>query len=177
MPLAMQYLLSCPCGEKVPVTRAQAGLSITCQCGKQLSVPTVRGLSELEPVGDTASAPATARRPWGPRQSVLSLGVVIFASAVIAIIVLVQTRPPNPARRLAEESMQGRAPVQLLNDWRYFRDNEYSVDTGRTHKTMLEYANARTRNIRWLAIAAGVGLIGLVVFIAGFFVPAGRARA
>jgi hypothetical protein len=42
------HLLACSCGQKVRVANAQAGGQVACNCGKLLSVPTLRGLRDLE---------------------------------------------------------------------------------------------------------------------------------
>ncbi len=61
----MDRLLSCECGETHRVSRSQAGQEIKCDCGKILSVPTLRGLSDL-PLADAAPQEAdaiTSRQP------------------------------------------------------------------------------------------------------------------
>lgn len=75
--MAQQYLLPCPsCGAKTEVDSRQAGETIPCRCGQPLTVPTLRGLRELEPV-QSAPAPAAPARKWSPLQGVLfSLGLL-----------------------------------------------------------------------------------------------------
>ena len=46
--MSEQFLLPCSCGQKVRVGNAQAGAGVRCVCGKSLTVPTLRGLRELE---------------------------------------------------------------------------------------------------------------------------------
>lgn len=61
----MDRLLSCECGQTHRVSRSQAGQEIKCDCGKILSVPTLRGLSDL-PLADAAPQEAyanTSRQP------------------------------------------------------------------------------------------------------------------
>jgi hypothetical protein len=77
--MAQQYLLPCPaCGAKTPVDTRQAGETITCSCGNKLSVPTLRGLRELERSEDAApSAPVRAKK-WSPVQGLLfSFGLLV----------------------------------------------------------------------------------------------------
>src|SRR5688572_16997649 len=77
-----QYLLPCSCGQTVRVGRAQAGQGVACACGKQLTVPTLRGLRELEPAAPEGSAPGQAA--WGPvRGAVFSSGLVIALLAFL----------------------------------------------------------------------------------------------
>ncbi len=48
----MDRLLICECGKAHRVSRSQAGQVIQCDCGANLSVPTLRGLSDL-PLAET----------------------------------------------------------------------------------------------------------------------------
>lgn len=43
----MGFLLTCQCGKQHVVNKTQAGESISCSCGKQLEIPTLRGLTRL----------------------------------------------------------------------------------------------------------------------------------
>lgn len=99
----MEYLLTCQCGKQHVVSKAQAGESISCSCGKQLEVPTLRGLNQLPvhaPAGletgeGDSSAPGTSQPPlpnrgghrstaawqgWrGPTMAILTAVMVISA--------------------------------------------------------------------------------------------------
>jgi hypothetical protein len=68
--------LPCQCGREVVVTRAQAGGTVTCECGAELNVPTLRGLAELRPAPVVAGA---GRSNWDDRHRVgflLALGAI-----------------------------------------------------------------------------------------------------
>ena len=65
---AMQYLLPCQCGQKLPVDASQAGLRVRCACGAEPQVPTLRGLAALERATATSSA-ATAPGSLGAATS------------------------------------------------------------------------------------------------------------
>jgi hypothetical protein len=77
------YLLPCACGRRLEIDAGQAGTQIDCSCGQTLSVPSVRGLRQLEIVAEPAavdSPPAT----WNPvRGAIFSLGLLLAASALI----------------------------------------------------------------------------------------------
>lgn len=60
----MDRLLSCECGKTHRVSRSQAGQEIKCDCGKILSVPTLRGLSDL-PLAE--ADPQKSEESSGPR--------------------------------------------------------------------------------------------------------------
>jgi len=74
------YLLPCVCGKTVPVDVGQAGERVTCSCGTQLDVPTLRQLRHLP-----RATPAAEPRPaatWGPRQGIAT------ATSIIVVVLL-----------------------------------------------------------------------------------------
>jgi hypothetical protein len=82
-----QYLLPCACGQTVRVEAAQAGGRIDCVCGKELIVPTLRGLKALEPAPvDQTAARRAAGRQWSRLQGwMFSVGVML---AVLSLAVI-----------------------------------------------------------------------------------------
>lgn len=46
--MSQQYLLPCECGNKIPVTTAQAGRIVACSCGQEIKVPNLGALRQLE---------------------------------------------------------------------------------------------------------------------------------
>lgn len=48
--MVQQYLLPCECGKATPVTVAQAGRTLACDCGRDQKVPSLAVLRQLEPV-------------------------------------------------------------------------------------------------------------------------------
>lgn len=77
------YLLPCECGRDVVVSRAQAGDTVTCECGAKLSVPTLRGLAELRPAPRASGATARGRT-WDDRHRV---GFLLALGAVTCLLV------------------------------------------------------------------------------------------
>ncbi len=75
------YLLPCECGRDTVVTRAQAGDTLTCECGAKLSVPTLRGLAALRPAPVAVSARS---RNWDDRHRV---GFLLALGAVTCLLV------------------------------------------------------------------------------------------
>lgn len=59
----MDHLLTCECGLSHRVGRSQAGQQISCECGKELQVPTLRGLSEL-PLAEEKGVDASQSSAW-----------------------------------------------------------------------------------------------------------------
>ena len=82
--MPQQFLLPCSCGQKVRVSNAQAGGEVYCVCGKSLSVPTLRGLRQLEP----APAERVAKRElrWTPTHGAIFAGALLVATASVAIL-------------------------------------------------------------------------------------------
>jgi hypothetical protein len=75
-----QYLMSCDCGAKTPVSRSQAGMSLPCAgCGKSLDVPTIRNMSSLAVSVDSVGKD---KNKIGGRPSII-LG--LFAALALSI--------------------------------------------------------------------------------------------
>ncbi len=90
----MEYLLSCGCGRKIPVSRSQAGQELSCECGQRLQVPTLRGFADLpvassetlstSPRSSIKDATEGQRQAWGGwRGTVMAIAVAIFALSAL----------------------------------------------------------------------------------------------
>src|SRR5688572_6227512 len=76
------YLLPCSCGRNCEVDAGQAGSQVACGCGTVLTVPSIRGLRQLEPAATGEAKPATPS--WSPvRGAIFSLGLLLAATAVL----------------------------------------------------------------------------------------------
>lgn len=75
------YLLPCTCGKKLGVTKSQAGQSVRCACGKELEVPTLRGMAALERVGTPGAA---SPKSWNNRHRVAFLLAIAALVGVLA---------------------------------------------------------------------------------------------
>jgi hypothetical protein len=76
----MKYLLPCPaCGRQITVETGQAGQILQCGCGKQVDVPTIRGMRELETVVEES----VSRSGWNRRRGFMFVGGVV---AVIGLL-------------------------------------------------------------------------------------------
>ena len=79
-----QYLLPCSCGQKTRITAAQAGEQVACACGKTLSVPTLRGIKQLEIAPDASTR--TDARSWTPIHGVIfAVGLAIAAVGLVLV--------------------------------------------------------------------------------------------
>jgi hypothetical protein len=85
----MDHLLICECGQENIVSRKQAGQEISCSCGKQLAVPTLRGFSELPLVvrgasSSQLSSAEVAKSAWaGWKGPAFALVVFVFLGAAL----------------------------------------------------------------------------------------------
>jgi hypothetical protein len=75
--MAKQYLLPCECGKAHPVTVAQAGRVLDCDCGRKNTVPTLAGLQRLEPVEHSAAKPKPAANWSSTRGMLFVVGVLL----------------------------------------------------------------------------------------------------
>ena len=89
--MSLGYLLPCSCGKKITIQKSQAGQEVPCECGKTLQVPTLRGLSELELVQDSASASGqktksqSESRSWNPGRGIPA-AITLFLSVLFLAI-------------------------------------------------------------------------------------------
>ena len=151
--MAISHLLPCACGEKIKVDAAQAGLSVTCVCGRQLDVPTRRGLADLEIAPDDPLKNAP-RRAWGPRHGVALLGMAIAVIALGCGLLLWANAPQDfVTQRIAEADL-----IDSLRFWHSLKEGVHISDTPEN----VGFKRA-TQNYRfWMIfsfIAAGVGLL------------------
>src|SRR4051812_9149400 len=76
--MAQQYLLPCECGKATPVSVAQAGRTISCDCGREHTVPTLVGLRQLERVGGELPGKGAPPPIWNPlRGGIFVVGVML----------------------------------------------------------------------------------------------------
>jgi hypothetical protein len=177
------YLLPCTCGNKVLVDAGQAGAKVVCVCGKQLSVPTFRGLRELEVVADgPASAAAAAEdRPWSATRGFLfSAGLLVSVIAAILIsyhlYVYSQMRDGGEVYRQQhmEELRRGvddLSPVQALAEF-----DEAAKEGLKVMGTppWAHISKMRDDSYRWLIGSLIALALGLVSMFGSLLVPRGR---
>lgn len=73
-----KYLLPCSCGEKIAIESTQAGQTIRCSCGKNLEVPTMQGVRQLEQYAEIADQSATPSSIGGAAIGVALLGLILL---------------------------------------------------------------------------------------------------
>ena len=121
--MTTKYLLPCECGASVPIEVAQAGQSVSCECGRSLVVPALRAIRQLpRREGDERPTP---RRRWNAAQGTLfavgamvTLWSLLFAAYCGFLRWRIDTRPPPPdfAQQLVGQ-VDSSTPEQLYKFW------------------------------------------------------------
>jgi hypothetical protein len=73
------FLLPCECGQTTPIQVSQAGQSVRCVCGRELAVPTMRGIRELKPAA-VAPTKVSTQRNWNQTRG------MIFGAGALSIL-------------------------------------------------------------------------------------------
>src|SRR4051812_37063888 len=173
------YLLDCRCGNQVPVEIGQAGGQVTCKCGTQLDVPPLRQLRHL-PV---ATEDRKRRSPWGARQGIITLSLLVLAGLIAAIVWSRATQPavprfdPEEHLRGIEKSLQSMTPVESWEIWLSYRMRiEHGIPTYEfANRAAIEQQIAHRQSLRrTLGIAAAIA--AAIALTAAFWPkPARRA--
>ena len=159
-----RYLLPCPnCSRKLAVALVQAGERVSCECGTDVEVPTMRELRVLAPAEELVETPSTG---WNTVRGWLFVsGVVLILLAGLAHWQI------NPMRKMLDI----RAPqYQELNidldavslgeawtAWKFFRDAKLDyrntpgfVANRKRHRELSYFIYTA-----WAAAAVGFGLL------------------
>lgn len=157
------YALPCACGRTLDVERSQAGLLVRCECGREIEVPTIRGLAELEQrVSSAATQPS-----WGPRQGVIFLGLAIFAGAACYAGYRHGFPPPAPFAGVNEDvlaqEIDSWTPAQTWEMWTFLSQGMDQSE----FRQMVRYRARLDQHLRWTRVVWGVAALGLVIAIAG----------
>jgi hypothetical protein len=163
------YLLPCACGQKLPVDAGQAGTKVPCTCGKLVTVPTFRGLRDLE-IEAPASLPAGAPRPkaWSATRGLLfSAGLLV---TVVSMILLAYfgymysvVWDGGEAFKLAHiedfrNGVEVLTPEQAVAEFQQASKEGLHVEGVPPWKTI---DNVRDTSIRWLVGSGAALVIGL----------------
>lgn len=179
--MSQQYLIPCSCGQKVRVDAAQAGGHTSCACGQRLSVPTLRGLKQLEVAPALAAAPASG---WSSTQgAVFSTGLTVaLIAAVVAAVILVQYLRVSPfttdqsTRINALEAHQidhlsAADAVQVFRDWQ-------AEGLGVPHTPgWIEARQVADAMRLQMLIAGGVAGVGILAAIGAALLGPSRGKA
>lgn len=164
------YLLPCTCGRKCEVDAGQAGTQISCSCGQPLTVPSIRGLRQLETVSTPDGERETAS--WSPaRGAIFSLGLFVAAagvslSAVHGYWFYITTRSEDPAvvqLEIEHHRIDHLSPVDSVQLFRQ-EESEGLGEPNPPEWTKIDEQHESSR--RW-------GIIGMFVAGTGLLASAG----
>ena len=174
--MANQYLFPCDCGRKLTVDTFQAGEKITCECGKEIELPSLREMRMLEPA--EAEKPKQASRPsWGMPDKLLMTGIILIGCGAIGAGLLWHFWPITPPEwevdlEVIQEYTQKMSLQESMKMWdeRLGKEKWERED----HPYVIYYRVESEAFTRWLIVAAVVAGIGVVLMILSMVVPSGR---
>lgn len=167
--MTTKYLLPCECGNQVAVDATQAGLTVHCTCGKELQVPTMRGLSRCERATEEVEQPSG---DWSTGKGLILLGTIVLLLGIVGTVYAWQVAEFNQnldftlrvdyeAHRKDVEVM---SPSELWIEWvrmpRSIETMPVEDDSlgARAHERMRDQFVSRYRRFIWLGV--GVSVIG-----------------
>lgn len=174
----MRYLFSCQCGQKHSVETHQAGQMIRCSCGKQIELPTMRQILQLEQ--EANATPTRKRSSWNVRRRLTVLGVVsLMVSLALGITVwLLWPSPPvrvYNATKVHQDTM-ALTPLQSMKLW----EMVIHVPLGRLNsktaspEMLAAYQQKRARGESFAVVAAVMGVVALGMLVGAMMVPSSR---
>lgn len=170
--MSVKFLLPCTCGEKLRVGRAQAGLTVSCTCGRELDVPTQRGLEELEPAEPVAER--TSQSSWGPAQALLALGLLIAVVsgswATFRYVVPPQENPFVINPKANREIIDRLSLTQTFKFWELARDDinaEFDPFADSAEQMATSYKFSYRDYWRWTWFFFGLAAAGLILAASG----------
>jgi len=162
--MTTRYLLPCSCGEKLPVEPRQAGQTIKCRCGASLRIPPMLQMKALERAEPEPVAGQVAASPWGVRQSLALLGLVIAALALVVALRLFWIRPLPPNEPRPEAIRRQTQSLSALDAWRFWQSLRASgLDPRRPREDRI-YPEACFRYRLAMGVVFVVAALGIALF-------------
>jgi hypothetical protein len=176
--MSQLYLLPCSCGQKTAVSVAQAGGQVLCVCGKNLQVPTLRGLRELE---IAAVAPPEKKAGWSRVHgavfasglAVAAIGVVLLAMSALQygqIVGFGYTKDRTDlVLKTQELDIENMSPIQVLTEWR--KEAEEGLGD-QEEPPWSKFKRLAASNVTRIKVAAAAVIGGILVSLITLLVPA-----
>jgi hypothetical protein len=117
-----QYLVTCVCGRQLPVEVGQAGEQLTCVCGTNVAVPTLRQLRQL-PVATAAEPSPVARHSWGARQGTIAASLILATLLLLGAAASRYSEHPLPQfhpeaqTKMVDQFLTKKSPAELWQIW------------------------------------------------------------
>ena len=135
---------------------------LSCTCGATLEVPTVLQMAHLKQV-PTEPAATVPSAPWGLRQSMVLLGVLIALLGIGLTVGLFLTRPQLPD---ADEVRRRVNSYSAVESWQYYREDLRIFGPDRPSKKHDEaFAKAVFRRRVWMGVTLTLTTAGVVLAI------------
>jgi len=171
-----KYRWSCPhCRAPLTIEAAQAGVLLTCACGKHIEVPPYRDLQALERIDEPVPVSGSG---WGPRQGLFFVGIVTFLSGIAAAAILWTSipvyEPPKIETELVHLEMQSKSLRDSFSAFRDLRDRPLSDEPD---PFLLAWRHLRDERVQWACVGLALAAIGLVLIGSGWGFPAAPAPA
>jgi hypothetical protein len=115
-----KYLLTCDCGNTLPVEIGQAGEQVPCKCGARLDVPPLRKLRHLPAATQAADRPVSA---WNARRGIITACVILAALPALLAVWSWATEPRVPPfplearRQMVAEDLKTMTPRKAWDLW------------------------------------------------------------
>ena len=173
--MSQHYLLPCSCGQKARVTSAQAGGEVVCSCGRKLTVPTLRGLRELELAPEISTAKQAPG--WSLWHGLSFSGGILLALIGVALLGFHLFRYSQVAGYTTDQTdafvaahaadVDRLTPIEMLDEWSKI------VGEGLGEKSMTPWEMARrmvAANQFWMGAGGLAIVVGLLMTVLSLFV-------
>ena len=167
--MSEKYLLPCTCGKSAVVERRQAGTTVSCECGKPLEVPTIRGFSALSLAERQEPEPPPL---WGLWQGLVFLGLMIALPA-FAFSLYEYRQIPTLNETLVEEMTMRLQPADSWYMWKVY---EQGMPKNPSIESVAVIRGIKTLKL-WINIALVIGVGGLLLSAAGLVVRSTAKKA
>jgi hypothetical protein len=157
------YLLPCSCGRSVAIRPRQAGETVRCACGQELTAPSMGEIRRLPTAGVSASQPKiVVKSKWGGAQRLVAAGVVVLALAGILTVVLAYDQ--HTFNKMVDEAIrQQRESVRLKGTWESLIHFRSQLAPGIDLPIAAQFTEQRQRLAVDMVIAIVLGTIGIIL--------------
>jgi len=180
-----RYLVTCSCGNAIPVEPRQAGEKVPCPCGLTVDIPTLMALRRL-PVaqgrGSRASADEKvdrAAQAISARAIPIFIGLGMFTVAlIVAAVMLLFFWPTHPVDMLTEarfaRNIEHFSPSELVLRFDALKAN--GPEGFAIHpQEMAAYHKYFVHFVRWLCIDGALAVVGVLIALGGLIFGGGPA--
>ena len=169
------YLLRCPCGRDIVVQTGQAGQRVSCTCGQNSQVPTLREIRQLPQAADSSAFPNSDNPSWNVYRGtsfVLGCLTTLIAAGLLVHFGLQRSKldleKPNYENAQFAAELENLTPEDTWKAWTRLRDitlDERHMPIYLLHRQVAARLRAR------MLIAGSFGLLGLACVGGAIWAP------